>query len=109
MRTDPHLEIFIILDFLQGYHTFSSWQVGDLVMEVSGRVGQSTLTLQHMATFIFPTNGNALTAIKSSVLDPDPSLPPPRKAKKIEALSSVHTLRDPDRKRTFRIVTNTSN
>jgi hypothetical protein len=41
--------------------------------------------LPDMTTFIFPTNGNALTAIKSSVLDPDPSLPPPRKAPKIEA------------------------
>jgi len=61
-----------------------------------------------MTTFIFPTNGNALTAIKSSVLDPDPSLPPPRKALKIAASSSVHTPRDPDRKRTFRIITNTS-
>ncbi len=62
-----------------------------------------------MTTFIFPTNGNALTAIKSSVLDTDPSLPPPRKAPKIEASSSVHTPRYPDRKRTFRIVTNTGN
>ena len=60
-----------------------------------------------MTTFNFPTNGNALTAIKSSVLDTDSSLPPPRKAPKIEASSSVHTPRYPDRKRTFRIVTNT--
>ena len=62
-----------------------------------------------MTTFNFPTNGNALTAIKSSVLDTGSSCPPPRKAVKIEASSSVHTPRYPnDRKRTFRIVTNTS-
>lgn len=62
-----------------------------------------------MTTFIFPSNGNALTAIKSSVVDPDPSLPPPRKAPKIDASSSVHTPRYPDHKRTFRIITNTGN
>lgn len=62
-----------------------------------------------MTTFIFPTNGNALTEIKSSVLETGPSLPPPRKAPKLEASSSVHTPRYPDHKRTFRIVTNTGN
>lgn len=61
-----------------------------------------------MAAFTFPTHGNALTAIKSSVLDPDLSLPPPRKALKIAASSSIRTPRDPDRKRTFHIATNTS-
>ena len=62
-----------------------------------------------MTTFIFPTNGDALTAIKSSVLETDPLLPPPRKAPKFEAWSSVHTPRYPDRKRTFRIENNTGN
>lgn len=89
----------------------AGWRVGEGGGKGVGGGTKHALTtrLADMTTFIFPTHGNGLTAVKSSVLDPDPSLPPPRKAPKIAASSSVHTPRDSDRKRAFRIVTNTRN